>query len=177
MLDVLLGFLTCRGLRLSYIFVLKGATHYVLENEALRLLFSTVSDRLQLAFCPKTRKPIVNMFRTFIAFCIVTRSCIFNVSVKMVLSFLECLVSNTCSCYIIGNYVSALKAYFVLYDLPFEVLNHPKVKYFIKALKIKGSLAINSHNIITIPILTQISQSCKALDSGQIYRTDFLWDF
>ena len=80
------------------------------------------------------------MFRTFIAFCIVTKSCITNVNVKMVLSFLECLVLNACSFCMIANYVSALKANFVLYDLFFEVLDHPKMKYFVKALKSIGHL-------------------------------------
>ena len=117
------------------------------------------------------------MFRTFIAFCIVTKSCIANVNVKMVLSFLECLVSNACSYCMIANYVSALKANFVLYDLPFDLLDHPKVKYFVKALRINRPLSITSHNVITIPALIQISQSCEALESGFVYRTAILLGF
>ena len=173
---VLPGFLICRG-QVTYIyFCLKGATLCVAENEALTSLNSKASDRVQLAFRPKTRKAYT-MFRTFIAFCIVTKSCIVNVNVKMVLSFLECLVSNLCPCCMIANYVSALKAHFVLYDLPFEVLDHPKVKYFVKSIRINRPLAITSHNVITIPILIQISQSCEALDSGGVYRTAILLGF
>ena len=133
-------------------FVSKGATLSVLENEALTSLNSKASDRLQLAFCPKTKKAYTTMFRTFIAFCIVTKSCFVNVNVKIVY-FLECLVSNSCSCCMVANYVLALKTNFVLYDLPFEVLAHPKVKYFVKPLKINRPLAITSHNVIIIPIL------------------------
>ena len=105
------------------ILLLKGATLCVVENEALTSLNSKASDRVQLAFRPKTRKAYTTMFRTFIAFCIVTKSCIVNVNVKMVLSFLE------------------------------------------------------SHNVITIPILIQISQSCEALDSRGVYRTAILLGF
>ena len=159
------------------ILVLKGATLCVLQNEALTSLNSKASDRLQLAFHPKTRKAYTTMFRTFIAFCIVTKSCIVNVNVKVVLSFLECLMSNSCSCCMTANYVSALRAHFVLYDLPFEVLDHPKVKYFVKSIRINRPLAIRSHNVITIPILIQISQSCEALDSGGVYRTATLLGF
>ena len=117
------------------------------------------------------------MFRTFIAFCVVTKSCIANVNVKMVLSFLECLVSNACSYCMVANYVSALKANFVLYDLPFDLLDHPKVKYFVKALRINRPLSIVSHNVITVPILIQICQSCEALESGHVYRTAILLGF
>ena len=116
------------------------------------------------------------MFRTFIAFCIVTKSCIVNVNVKMVLSFLECLLSNSCSCCMIANYVLAVKANFILHDLLFEVLDHPKVKYFVKALKINRPLAINSH-VITITIRIRLSESCAALDLGLVYRTAILLGF
>ena len=155
----------------------KGATLCVLENEALTSLNSKASDRVQLAFRPKTRKAYSTMFRTFAAFCIITKSCIVNVNLKLVLSFLECLVLNSCSCCMIANYVSALKANFVLYDLPFHVLDHPKVKYFVKTLKINRPLSINSYNVITIPILIKISESCEALDSGLVYRTAILLGF
>ena len=77
----------------------------------------------------------------------------------------------------IANYVSALKAHFVLYDLPFELLDLPKVKYFVKSIRINRPLSITSHNVITIPILIQISQSCEALDSGGVYRIAILLEF
>ena len=91
-----------------------------------------------------------------VAFCIVTKSCIVNVNVKMVLSFLECLVSNSCSCCMLANYVLALKAHFVLYDLPFEVLDHPKVKYFVKSIRIKIRISqchYHSYSYTNITIL------------------------
>ena len=113
--------------------VLKGAILCISENEALTSLSSKASDRLVLAFRPKTSKAYVTMFITFITFCIITKSCITNVKVN-----------------------------FILYGLPFEVLDHPKVKYFVKALKINMPLAINSYNVISIPILMQTSQSCEA---------------
>ena len=77
----------------------------------------------------------------------------------------------------IANYVSAPKAIFVLYDLPFEVLDHPKVKYFVKSLNSNRPLSITSHNVFTIPILIQISESSEALDSGLVYRTAILLRF
>ena len=48
------------------------------------------------------------MFRTFVAFCIVTKCALVNVNVKVVLSFLECLAGNSCSACMIANHVSAI---------------------------------------------------------------------
>ena len=65
----------------------------------------------------------------------------------------------------VSNYVSAIKAIFLLYDLPFHVLDHPKVKYLLKALKINRSLNVKSHTVITIPWLVEISKVCEAFTS------------
>ena len=54
------------------------------------------------------------------------------VNVKFILLFLECLVQNQCSCAMIENYLSAIKANLVLFELPFAVFSHPKIKYFVK---------------------------------------------
>ena len=58
-----------------------------------------------------------------------------HVNVKVILAFLECLVQNTYSSDMVENYVSTIKASFVLYELHFVVFKHPKIKYFIKSLK------------------------------------------
>ena len=116
----------CRGLCLL-INAFKGTALCVVGNEALNSLSSKAADRLQLAFRPKTRSAYASMFRTFVAFCIYTKACITNTNVRVVLSSLECLVGNSCSYCMVANYVSAIKANFVLYDLPFHVLDHPKV--------------------------------------------------
>ena len=77
----------------------------------------------------------------------------------------------------VTNYVSAIKANFVLYDLPFHVLDHPKVKNFFKALKINRPLKVKSHNAITIPWLIEISKACEGFTSGVVYRAAFLLGF
>ena len=66
----------------------------------------------------------------------------------------------------VANYVSAIKANFVLYDLPFCVLDHPQIKYFLKALKINRPLKVKSNNIITIAWLIEISKACEGFTSA-----------
>ena len=137
-------------------------------------LSSKATDRLHLAFRPKTRSAYASMF---VAFCIYTKASIVNVNVKVVLSFLECLVVNSCSYCMVANYVSAIKANFVLFDLPFSVLDHPQIKYFLKALKINRPLKIKSHNIITISWLIEISKAYEGFTSGSIYKMAILLGF
>ena len=68
-----------------------------------------------------------------------------STDVKVVLSFLESLVINKCSTTMISNYVLAIKACFVLYDLPYHLLDHPKVKLLQKSIRINRPLADRFH--------------------------------
>ena len=73
-----------------------------------------------------------------------------SIDVKIILSFPKCLVCNKCSAAMISNYVLAMKDCFVLYDLPYRILDHPKVKYFQKFMHINMPLALVCHNIIDL---------------------------
>ena len=129
---------------------------------------SKTSERLQLAFHPKTYSTYASMFKTFVAFCIYTKACITNTNVKVVLLFLEC-----CQFLFIlhgGKLCVSLDGQLMLYDLPFHVLDHPKVKFFLKALKLKRHLNVKSHNIITISWLFEISKVCEVFTSGVVCR-------
>ena len=77
----------------------------------------------------------------------------------------------------IANYVSAIKALFTLYDLPFTVLQHPKIKYFLKALRIERPLSVKPHNIISIPILAAMSESCANLPHEEVFKATLLLVF
>ena len=73
-----------------------------------------------------------------------------NLNVEVLLAFLECLVCNQCSASVMANYISAIKANFILYGLPFEIMDHPKIKYFLKSVRINRPLVVKSHNVIDI---------------------------
>ena len=106
-----------------------------------------------------------------------TKSPLSDLNVKVIRSFLECLVTNACSVSMVANYVLAIKASCIVYDLSFEVLDHPKVKYFLKALKINRPVTITSHNVITISHLVDISLACDLLTFPQVFRATFLLGF
>ena len=139
--------------------------------------FAGATSRLHQAFRPKTSAAYTSMFKLFVAFCIYYQCQLCSVDTKIILSYLECLVHNNCSVCVIANYVSAIKANFVLYDLPHTVLEHLKIKYFLKAIKNNRPMSIRSHNIISIHRLAQISSACSDMTFGSVYRAVFLMGF
>ena len=162
-----------QGLAIIVLLILRDATLCVLDNRALTSLSAKASDRLHQAFHPKTYRAYDAMFRTFVAFCIFTKS---NINVKVILSFLECLVKNSSSSCMVANYVSAIRASFVMYDLSYYMLDHPKIKYFLKSLRINRPV-VTPHNIINISRLIDISLACDLLTSPQVFRAAFLLGF
>ena len=112
-------------------------------------LFASATSRHQ-AFRPKTSAAYTSMFKLFVAFCIYYQCQLCSVDTKIILSFLECFVHNNGSACMIGNYVSAIKAKFVLYDLPYTVPEPPKIKYFLKAIRTNRLMSIRSTQHVLI---------------------------
>ena len=84
---------------------------FVSDNVALSSLSKKAASRTHAAFRPKIRQAYFRMFRIFLAFfCICMDVSIARVEVKVILSFLECLICNKCSVPMISNYLSAIKA-------------------------------------------------------------------
>ena len=100
-----------------------------------------------------------------------------EIDVNVILSFCECLVLNNCSVSMIANYLSAIKANFVLYNMPYSLLDHPRIKYFQKSMRINRPLAVTSHNVIDLSMLQRISQSCDLLNFPEVFRAIFLTGF
>ena len=96
-----------------------------------------------------------------------------SVNVKDVLSCLECLVSNYCTYSMLANYLSAIKTSLVLYDPPYDLLDHLKIKLVQKSVRINRSLTLVSHNIIDLSMLEQISLACDGFKCAQVLRAVF----
>ena len=144
---------------------------------ALRSLSHKVASRTQKAFRPKTRQAYSKMFRVFLAFCVYMQVTMVEIDVNVILSFCECLVVNCCSVSMISNYLSAIKANFVLYNMSYSLLDHPRIKYFQKAMRINRPLALTSHNIIDLHMLERISKACDHLNFPEVFRAIFLTGF
>ena len=133
--------------------------------------------RTHQAFRPKTRQAYDAMFRVFVAFCIISAVILPDINVEVIMSFLECLVENNCSCAMLENYISAIKANCILYDLTYYVFDHPKIKYFIKSIKINRPLTLRPHNTVDLSILRRMSKACLKLTHCLVYMAVFLTGF
>ena len=131
----------------------------------LETLSEKAAHRTEAAYRPKTRQAYKRMFEVFMAFCIHMRVLVHSVDVRILLSFLECLVIN---------YMSVIKASFVLYDLPHDLLDHPRLKLFLKSVRINRPLTLVPHNIIDLDMLEKISLACGISKS---FRAIFLTGF
>ena len=72
------------------------------------------------------------------------------------------------------NYVSALKAMSILHNLPFQVFEHPKVKYFLKAVKINCSLKVCQKHVIDISTFQCLISLVESSSNGITYKAMFL---
>ena len=113
-----------------YIANTNSILQFVVGNMALQSLSEKAASRTQAAYRPKTKQAYTRMFKVLLVFCICMEVALESVNVKVILSFLESLVSNDCTYSMPANYLSVINASFVLYDLPYHVLDHPKIKLF-----------------------------------------------
>ena len=144
---------------------------------ALRCLSQRAASRTQEAFRPKTRQAYTKMFRVFLAFCVYMQVALMEIDVNVILSFCECLVVNHCFVSMITNYLSAIKASFLFYNMPYSLLDHRRIKYFQKSMHIDRPLAVTSHNVIDLPLLERISKTCDHLNFPEVFRAIFLTGF
>ena len=115
----------------------------------------------------KVKKCYINLFRNFIAFCICGNINLTELSVSVVLSFLEYLVGNQLSVHMISNCLSAVKAMAIVY----------KLNYFIKTLKMNRQYKASPKNIIDIKMLGTLVDACNALPHTEVLRAIFLTAF
>ena len=133
--------------------------------------------RVQKAFRPKTHKCYSLLFRTFLAFVIYVKVKVSQVDCLVILSFLELLTKQNTSTHMVANYVSAIKAKFMVFGLQHWVLDDPRIKYFLKSLKVNRPLSIPRRNIMDIPTLRKLVLLCDNIPMGSVYKAMFLTAF
>ena len=151
--------------------------YFVSESHRMRPLVTKASTRLSKAFRPKTQAAYTAMFKVFIVFCIHMKVELCKLNINVVLAFLECLFYNQCSSAMIVNYVSALKAKCVMYNLQYGLFDSLKVKYFLKSVRQNRPLHVVPHNIVNIEILRKICKECDKIYMGSVFKAMFLVGF
>ena len=151
--------------------------YFVSGQNALAALKSKAASRVAQAFRPKTRRCYELLFRNFMGFCVLTSLNPQLMGVQDVIAYLEYLVENGVSYNMVANNISALKANFIIYDLKFHLLDHPRIRLFTKSLKINRPLALVKRNIISLQVLQDLVHACNHLVSPFTFKAIFLVAF
>ena len=126
------------------------------DNDALTDYARKASVRTKSAFRPRTVKCYNMLFKSFVAFCLFARVDLANVCVSAALSYLEFLVENNVSVNMVKNHISAIGAMSIVFDLQYGSWEHPRVKYFVKALKLYRPMVLPKRNIIDVSTLKRM---------------------
>ena len=135
------------------------------------------TTRVQQALRPKTARCYDLLFRNFVGFCVCNKINIIYITIDEIMAYMEYLVENGVSVNMVANNISAIRAKFVMYGLPHDLLHHPRIQYFIKSLKINRPLTVTTRNIMSLSTLETLVQLCESLPSGISFKAIFLIAF
>ena len=147
------------------------------ENDALTEYARKASVRTKSAFRPRTVKCYHMLFKSFVAFCLYAKINLSVVSVSVALSYLEFLVENRVSSSMISNHIAAVKAMSIVYDMQYEAWDHPKIRYFVKSLKLQRPMVLPKRNIIDLVTLKKMVATCHQFLDACVYRAVLLTAF
>ena len=142
-------------------------------SNKINSLLSKAQLRLHLAFRNSTAAAYSTKFRVLIAFCIFANISLTKVATNHILAFLKFLVFNQVSISSITNYLSAIKAKVVIYDLIVSAFQNPKVKYFTKSLTLMAPLRVSLKAVIDLDTLTSIVKRSDTMYMEQIFKAAF----
>ena len=111
------------------------------------------------------------------AFCLFAKVKLSHVSVSAALSYLEFLVENEVSVNMVKNHISAIRAMSIVFGLQYESWDHPRISYFVKALKLHRPMALTKRNIITVATLKRMVALCQRFPNAEVYKAIFLTAF
>ena len=87
---------------------------------------------------------------------------------------MQFLFNSKLSVHMIANYLSAVKANFILYGLNDAMFQNQKIKLYMKSLKINRPLKPVQHNIMSIEVLQRVATLCSRMSMGLVYRAVIL---
>ena len=132
------------------------------------------NSRVKDAFRPKTKRCYQLLFRNFIGFCVCSKIRVNCISLAVIMAFLEFLAWNKVSVHMIANHVSAIKANLVVYGLEYEFMDHPRIRYFLKSMKMSRPLSVTHRPIMSIQTLHSFIAACSFIPYGKIFAAVFL---
>ena len=129
---------------------------------------------LHSAFRPATQKAYWRMFRDFLGFLVAAGFQLGQVNHIVLLTFMEYLVLNQISPADISNYLAAIRAQCIVFNLNTACFQHQQIQYFLKSLKINRPLQPKIHKHIDTQLLTSIIRIAETLHHPQVFKSLYI---
>ena len=140
--------------------------------------FSTSAlHRLKSGFWPATWAQYHRIFRQFIAFLEAETIPLVQVNTITLLSFMEFCYHSGMSQANISNYMSAIRAMFIVHGLNTQPFKYERIPLYTKSLKINAVFRPKTIKLISIEVLQQIIRACNALQHPVVYKALYLFCF
>ena len=93
------------------------------------------------------------------------------------LCFLECLNYNKVKHTLMANYLSAIKANFIILGLDVAIFQDMRIKSYQEAVQLAALMNVKLKKIIDIPLLLKIVEQCDFTYMGQVFKPLYLLAF
>ena len=133
--------------------------------------------RFKSGFQPATWAQYHRVFRQFIAFLETESIHLLQVNTITLLSFMEFCYNSSMLQANISNYMSAIRAMFIVHGLNTQPFKDERLPLFIKFLKINVVFRPKTIKLISIEVLQQIITACDALQHPMVYKALYLFCF
>ena len=144
---------------------------YLISGPAKSLVQAAYA-RISSGLRPRTSQAYMDKFSLFLAF---TSYCQIPLQeVDLILAFMEFLVRNGSRAQALNSYVSVLRHYFHLLDVPYAPLAHRKIHLFIKSVAMNAPYSPKFKASFSVPIILKLVKACDSFPSGFIYKSIFL---
>ena len=133
--------------------------------------------RLNSVYVPSTNKAYDSKFRIFTAFCCFASVNISQISIQVILAFMEFLTFNKVSHSGIANYLSAVKTKLSNFGLNTVPFKDNRIKVYNKAIMRYAPFKPNIQAIIDTNMLHKLANHCDNMYLGIIFKAAILTSF
>ena len=137
----------------------------------------SAADRLLSGFRPSTMRQYHRMWSDLFAFQEPAELLPCQVTVQMLLSFLEFLHHNAISAGQISNYLTALRALHIVYGLDASAFKDEHLPLFLKSLKFQAPFKPRLVFSLDIELLQRIVEQCDKFSFSVVFKTTLFGRF
>ena len=130
-----------------------------------------------MGFRPATWAQYQRMFTHFIAFLETENVRLLQMTTITLLAFMEFCHNSGFSQANISNYMSGIRAMFIVHGLNTDSFKDERLPLYIKSLKINAAFTPRTTELVSVDILQQIVSACMKLQDPVIYLFIYVYSF